>query len=357
MILAGIGIVFTRGRGVDAFETALREGWQPPEWRPVESSPGVEVPVYSVPDDMLRDRSILGKMRRTDRFSKMSVLAASDALMDSGIEISAGSHELGILLASGLGSHATAFRFLDEMITYGEAAPSPTLFSQSVQNAAASHVALHLQTHGPTMTLTQFHLSFHQAIVLASAWMQEGRCSRVLVGATEECGSVMEYVCSTRIRLARSGRIEPLRCGATPEAVPGEGSIFFLLTRDEPPRRYCELRAIDFPAAQGALAPSADLVLLDADGFTSDETSYLHAAGASPVAAYSPVFGSMMTGTAFHCAAAALMLRAQARIACPVTQNPHGLTFPVSSEPARLEEIQCLRFDCDGRRGVVRVRR
>jgi 3-oxoacyl-[acyl-carrier-protein] synthase II len=352
MILAGIGVLFARGRGVGALETALREGWRSPEWRPVANSADGKAPVYAVADDMLRDRAVLGNLRRADRFSKLSVLAASDAISDSGIEIARGGHDLGILLASGLGSHATAFRFLDEMLTYGEAATSPTLFSQSVQNAAASHVALHLGSHGPTMTLTQFHLSFHQGLLLASAWLQEGRCSRVLVGATEECGRVMEYVSHERIRFAGEGRIEPLRCAPAPEAVPGEGSVFFLFTRDEPPHRYGEIETIE-----SSTTDPADLVLLDADGLTEDESDYLLVAGASSVASYSPIFGSMMTGTALHCAAAALMVRDQVRFGCPATRNPHRLDVPVVTEPASLEEIQCIRFACDGERGTVRIRR
>jgi hypothetical protein len=201
------------------------------------------------------------------------------------------------------------------------------------------------------MTLTQFHFSFYQALLLAAAWMEEGRCSSVLVGATEECGAVMEYVCSARIRLARSGRIEPLRFG-TPGAVPGEGSVFFLLTREEPRRRYAELRV-----AGASRASRPDLVLVDADGLTSDEMSYRQIDAAVPVAAYSPLFGSMLTGTAFHCAAAALMLRDGERFACPVTENPHGLDFPVASEPLELREIECVRYDCGGERAAVRIHR
>lgn len=352
MNVAGVGIVFSRGRGLGAFEAALREGWQAPTLRAVPSVPGAAVPVHAVEDELLRDRAILGKMRRADRFTKMAVLAAADAVADAGLEVAPGSSDVGIVLASGLGSHATAFRFLDEMLEYGEAAPSPTLFSRSVQNAAASHIALHLGAHGPTMTLTQFHLSFHQALLLASAWMSEGRCSHVLVGATEECGAVMEYVCRERIRLAPGGRIEPLRFGAQPEAVPGEGSVFFVLARDAASRCYGKLEVPRVPSVD-----EADLVLVDADGLTEDETPYQAVDRVRPVAAYSPVYGSMMTGTAFHCAAAMVMLRNQVRFALPATENPHGLTVPLVSEPADLRSIECIRHGCGDQVGVVRISR
>lgn len=352
MNVAGIGVVCSRGRGLDAFATALREGWRAPAWRTVASLPGAEVPVHAVDDELLRDRAILGAMRRADRFTKMAVLAAADAVTDAGLAVAPGSSDVGIVLASGLGPHATGFRFLDEMLEYGEAAPSPTLFSRSVQNAAASHVALHLGAHGPTVTLTQFHFSFHQALLLASAWLSEGRCAQVLVGATEECGAVLEYVCRERIRLAPGGRIEPLRFAAEPAAVPGEGSVFFVLTRERTSRCYGELEVAQVPSVD-----EADLLLVDADGLTEDETSYQAVDRARPVAAYSPVYGSMMTGTAFHCAAALIMLRDQVRFASPATENPHGLTAPRQSAPAALRTIACIRHGCDDEVGVVRIRR
>ncbi|MBM4243702.1 MAG: hypothetical protein FJ148_07800 [Deltaproteobacteria bacterium] len=352
MNVAGIGIVFSRGRGLDALAAALREGWRAPTWRAVASLPGAEVPVHAVDDALLRDRAILGQMRRADRFTKMAVLAAADAVVDAGLAVAPGSTDVGIVVASGLGSHATAFRFLDEMLEFGEAAPSPTLFSRSVQNAAASHIALHLGAHGPTTTLTQFHLSFHQALLVASAWLSEGRCSHVLVGAAEECGAVMEYVCRERIRLAPDGRIEPLRFGAAPEAVPGEGSVFFVLARDRASRCYGTLEVAPAPSLD-----AADLVLVDSDGLTEDETPYRAVAGARAVAAYSPVYGSMMTGTAFHCAAALLMLRDRLRFAVPVTENPHRLTVPLLPEPSDPVRIECIRHGCGEQVGSVRISR
>ena len=45
-------------------------------------------------------RADLKKMRRADRFTKMAVLAAWDAVKDSGIDIDGGRAGLGILLAT-----------------------------------------------------------------------------------------------------------------------------------------------------------------------------------------------------------------------------------------------------------------
>ncbi len=314
------------------------------------------MPVYSVEEETLKDKAILRKLRRADRFSKMAVLAACDAVKDGGIALEEGGTSLGIILASAFGPQVTAFRFLDEIIDYGDSNVSPTLFSHSVHNAAASYVAAALGNRGPTLTVTQFGLSFHQALVLGRAWIQEGRCENVLVGSVEELGTVMEFICGQKLRIAEDGRIRPFECSPTPGAVPGEGSVFLLLSGDEGPKRYCGIRGVSFDDESAGSSP--DLCILDADGMSEDETGYRQIAGGdATIAGYSPLFGSMMTGSAFHCAAAALMLMNQTRYGCPVQDNPHRMRLCTSTEPSELEEIHCVKDSCTRGRVVIALER
>jgi len=356
MNLAGIGVVFARGRGIEALEQALREGWSPPSRREVTSSSGKTMPVYSVEENTIKDRAVLQKMRRADRFSKMAVLAAFDAVKDSGIAIGEGEASLGIILATAFGPQVTGFRFLDEIIDYGDSSVSPTLFSHSVHNAAASYVASVLGNRGPTLTVTQFGFSFQQALILARAWIQEGRCENVLVGSVEECGTVMEFICSQKLKMTEDGRIRPFEFSPSPSAVPGEGSVFLLLSGGDGPRRYCELRGVFLERESSETDP--DLRILDADGMSGDETCYREVAGQDVmIAGYSPLFGSMMTGSAFHCASAALMLMNQTRYACPVQDNPHGVKLCTSTEKQEVEEIQCIKYSCTREVAVIDLRR
>lgn len=314
------------------------------------------MPVYSVAEETIKDKAVLKKLRRADRFSKMAVLAAWDAARDGGVAIEGETASLGIIVATAFGAQVTAFRFLDEIIDYGEAHVSPTLFSNSVHNAAASYVASALNNRGPTLTVTQFGFSFHQALILARAWIQEGRCERVLVGGVEEWGAVMEFICRRRLAIAKDGRISPFACSPSPLAVPGEGSAFLLLSGEEESRRYCEIGGVFLDAESSEAAP--DLRILDADGMSDDETCYRESAGREVmVAGYSPLFGSMMTGSAFHCASAALMLMNQTRYACPVQDNPHGLRLCTSTEKQRIEEIQCVKYSCTGESAVIDLSR
>ena len=157
MNVLGIGIIFTGGRGIERYEDALKRDWQ----RPGESDvPRIQkrLPVYAVAEEILVDRLLLKKMRRADKLSKMAVLAAADALQDSGVE-SAG-NRMGIILSTAFGAHQTTFDFLDTIIDYGDAQVSPTIFSNSVHNAAASYIASALDITGPTLTVTRFSFPF-----------------------------------------------------------------------------------------------------------------------------------------------------------------------------------------------------
>ena len=232
MNIAGIGMVSARGRGIAALEHALEQGWIPPVEVDVKGLPSGRLPVYAVPQEILADKTVLAKARRADRFTRMAVLAASDALQESGLGATVDKSRLGIIVATALGPHATTFSFLDGILDFGDAAVSPTAFSHSVHNAAASYIAMTLEARGPTLTVTHFHFAFHQAVLLAQTWLDDGRCDAVLVGTVDELGAVMQNVCGRMAKVASDGHIKPFGFSAAPESVPGEGSAFFLLTRD-----------------------------------------------------------------------------------------------------------------------------
>ena len=168
MNILGIGIIFTRGSGVACFEKALNEGWQEPAGWGVSPVEGKKFPAYQVVLETVTDRALLKKMRRSDRLSKIAMLAASDALRSSEIE-AVDKKGLGIIVATAFGSHVTTFNFLDEILDYSEANVSPIIFSNSVHNAPASYISSALDIQGPTLTVTQFYFSFQYALQLAQA--------------------------------------------------------------------------------------------------------------------------------------------------------------------------------------------
>jgi len=246
MKILGAGLVCARGRGREA----ISKDWKPPEFVEVPFQEEL-FPVYAVAAETLKDRSVLGGMRRADRFSKMAVLAAHDAMDGSEIE---NPERVGIIFATAFGPHNTTFRFQDDILDYGDGGVSPTIFSNSVHNAAVSYISRALEIKGPTWTVTGFNQPFEQAVQLAQAWLDEGRCDQVLLGAGDECGTVMEYICSEKLPIASDGKV-------TENAfVPGEGMAFFLVDGDGGGRQ------LEIPGKS-----------------------------------YAPLFGNMLTGAALDC--------------------------------------------------------
>jgi 3-oxoacyl-[acyl-carrier-protein] synthase II len=327
MYIRGIGLIFAGGRGIERFAGALSEPWH---------GPGGAFRV-----DM---GGISGgrKLRRADRLGKMAVLAAADAIENSGIE-GARTGRVGVIVATALGPHVTTFRFLDDIIEHGEGSVSPTTFSNSVHNAAASYISEALDIQGPTLSVTQFFHSFEYALQLALLWLNEKRCDHVLVGAADEYGDVLGYVCDTKLTSAPDGRIRPFDLHPTCQS-PGEGAVFFLIGDRPGEKAFCKVRGVYLgrEAHEGR-----DLNIISTDGLLPDESAYAACLSPSiPTAAYSPIFGSMMVGSAFNCAAGALMLRDRIVFANPVMDNPHGLRLVERTAPADIEIIACARYNC-----------
>ncbi len=349
MNILGIGTVCAAGVGIGAFENALRAGWQQPAAVEAKHIPGGSCPVYQVNLEAAADKTLLKKIRRSDKLSKMAVLAAAEAVRDGGMADRA---ELGVIVATAFGAHVTTFGFLDDILDYGDAAVSPTTFSNSVHNAAASYVASSLDIKGPTLTVTQFRFSFQAALQLAETWLDQKRCAHVLVGAVDQYGDVLGYVCDRKLLTAKDGRIKPFTFKPTCQ-VPGEGAAFFLLGAKPAERAYCSVKVTCIGDGE-VMMPPADIAVIDADGMLADESAYLSCLSPDvPTTAYSPLFGSMMTGSSFNVAAAALMLKHQMHYAAPVRSNPRGLRLLAETGQAQVEAVRCVGCNCYSEKAVL----
>ncbi|MEI6645540.1 MAG: beta-ketoacyl synthase chain length factor [bacterium] len=209
MRLAGVGAVCAGGSGVDALKLYLQAPDAP---KPMPMGNKELLPVLQVPTEVFKN-PLLSPVRRADRFSKMTLLAALEAWQGAEPDL----NRVGIIVASACGPHATVFKFVNDLLDFGESKSSPTVFSQSVHAAAASMIASTIQSHGPVINLADLDFPFESSLTLADAWLKEGRCDVVLVGATEELSDVYVHAIS---RLWGD------------RFVPGEGSFFFRLERD-----------------------------------------------------------------------------------------------------------------------------
>ncbi len=130
-----------------------------------------------------KDEKIKG-LRRADQFVKMAVSASGKACIGS--EFAKEDTKISIIIATLFGPHATTFKFLDNILDYSDKGASPTVFSHSVHNAAASYIAAALGIMGQSLTITSFMDPLKQALILADAWLECGQAAKVLVCYAEE---------------------------------------------------------------------------------------------------------------------------------------------------------------------------
>ncbi len=308
--IRGIGAVGAFGCGVEALGTALGVG----SVAPTETTFDLGGVAHRVPAFLADPAPLSGFLptratRRVDRFSRLALLGAQLALEDAGRpEIPPG--RLGVVVCSGYGAAETTFRFLDSILDDGDGCASPTRFSNSVHNAAAAHISVLLGLTGPSLTVSQFELSFASGLLTASQWLAEHRVDAVLCGGVDEFGGVLGYCWERFFGLTPGTTPDPLAFDRQ-TAVPGEGTAFFLLAQDDGSGRHDTVERVTLGRATAPLlSPEpGHLTVLGADGHRATAARYRAALppGAS-ARAFAPCYGSFPTAQALDLAATCLTL-------------------------------------------------
>ncbi|MCK5679398.1 beta-ketoacyl synthase chain length factor [bacterium] len=226
LAINGIGPVGAFGAGMEKWHSALNGNIDvTPETTIIKTRDGVyNLPIFRASSKSLANFVKSRKLRRLDNFSRLALLGAALAAEDA--EPTIMGPRTGLIVASAHGATATTFAFLDSVINDGDALASPTLFSNSVHNAAASHIAEHFQITGPNLSLTQGADSLAMALLTAAQWLESNRIDTILCGIVDCYCDVLGY-CWQSYQQQCNPENPPRTYG------PGEGSLFFQLSRAE----------------------------------------------------------------------------------------------------------------------------
>ena len=355
----GIGIAGGAGCGVDQLRQTMVSRENAPQLVALKAdNADLEIPVFLCDTAAIEKFTSKRALRRVDHFSKMAVLASYLALEDADRQPQDFQH-MAVVVASGYGSTRTTFSFLDSVFKDGDACASPTMFSNSVHNAAAAHISIFLKARGPSLTISQFEMSVPSALLTACRWLQDKQVDAVLFGGVDEYCSVLGYSWQRFFGRAPDTGMNPLEFN-NQSAIAGEGAAFFLLTRDEgetPP--YAYVSDIQFGCARnsGPHIPDDSFLILGADGH---RTAGVHYEGLIPApwqtAVYTPLYGSFPTGPAFDMAIAAISIREGKIFAAPkmAGENP-GLNITGEEKSLDSKPVTCLKFGCDGEYGMINL--
>jgi nodulation protein E len=190
--ITGLGAICALGRNVEEFARALAEGR--PGFGPIESADrsqlrfqhGAEVKGYShTPyfEDRVADF--------IDRFAQFAVIAAREAVTDSGVEWTPELREsAAIITGSCVGGQSTEDIGFQDIYKLGRNRVHPLTIPKTMANAGASHISMEFGIVGPSFTLSTACSSAAHAIGQAFWMVRSGAADLAITGGSEAPFSV-----------------------------------------------------------------------------------------------------------------------------------------------------------------------
>ncbi len=123
--------------------------------------------------------------RRMDRFSQLSIVAARQAVEQSGLDIAAEPTRVGTLIATGMGGMETFEAGTEAMLNGGPRRVSPFFVPMMLANMASGNVAIDLGTKGPNYAPVSACAASGHAIGEGTLMIRNGLADAMVVGGGE----------------------------------------------------------------------------------------------------------------------------------------------------------------------------
>jgi 3-oxoacyl-[acyl-carrier-protein] synthase II len=233
--ITGLGMVTPAGIGAAA------------SWQTVCDADGTAAAPDPVLDGLRTDFSarvpgfdadkLLGRRKawRLDRCTQLAIVAAGEALADSGLDVAAwDGARVGVVIGSGIGGAATWEAQHKTLLDHGPGRVSAMLIPMLAVNMVAGYIAMEYGARGPNLVVATACASGASAIGVARDLLRSGACDIVLTGGAEAC-LIPSIVSGFAQMGALSKRREDPRTGSRPfdaerdGFVPGEGAAILVL--------------------------------------------------------------------------------------------------------------------------------
>jgi nodulation protein E len=132
-----------------------------------------------------------GKDAYIDRFAQFSVVAAREALRNSGLELTPELCERSaIVCGSAVGGQAAIEAGFQDLWVEGRGRVHPLTIPKTMSNAGASHIAMDMGMSGPTYTVSTACSSANHAIGQAFRLVRDGEAEAAMTGGSEAMFSI-----------------------------------------------------------------------------------------------------------------------------------------------------------------------
>ena len=187
VVVTGIGVISSAGRTREEFLASLRTGKsgisaiENIDMLDVRFRNGGEIKGYNALDYFVpKDADMM------DRFAQLAVVAAREAVNQSGLEWTPNLKETAaIITGSCIGGQATEDQGFWDVYKMGKARVHPMTIPKTMANAGASGISLEFGITGPAFTIATACASSAHAIGLAFQMVRGGVCDFAITGGSE----------------------------------------------------------------------------------------------------------------------------------------------------------------------------
>lgn len=238
--------------------------------------------------------------KRIDRFSQFTMVAATDAIKDSGIDSLENKSRIGVVIGSGIGGLTTISDAMERLVLKGPDRVSPMTIPKLMLNAGGGNVAIAFGFRGPNYAVATACASATNAMGNALAHIRDGISDVVVTGGTEAAITRMGISAFQNMK-ALSRRNDNPAAASRPFDLDRDGFVFSegagILVFEELEHAKarganiyaevvgfgttCDAGHITSPDPQGTGAAGAMQAALDDAGVSGDVIDYINAHGTS----------------------------------------------------------------------------
>lgn len=186
VVVTGLGVVSPVGVGVESFWRALTSGTSGIELITHFDTTGYSTRfagmVYDFDPSEILDKK---EARRMSRFIQFAIVAAHEAITDSGIEIDDPDGRVGVIFGSGIGGLEIMEEQHSKLEESGPHRVSPFLVPMMITDMAAGQVSMRFGAHGINYCPVSACATGNHAIGEAAEAIRSGRADVVIAGSSD----------------------------------------------------------------------------------------------------------------------------------------------------------------------------
>jgi 3-oxoacyl-[acyl-carrier-protein] synthase II len=303
VVITGLGAVTPIGNDVPTFWRALLAGQSGAG--PITSYDASEQDVQIAaevkdfdPADHL-DRRLI---KRTDRFTQLVLVAAHEAVAQSGLDFerNGDNRDVGIIVGTGIGGIGTLMENMAVMQERGPRRVSALMIPMMMPNAGAGHIAIRYGLHGIAMSVASACATGNNAIGESAEHIRRGSAEVMICGGGESVMHPLSAAALSNMGAVSRRNDDPQRASRPFDAdrdgfVIGEGAAILVLESLEHAQKRdahilaeivgygssCDAFHITAPDEQGAGSVMSMVSALQDAGLGPEDIDYINAHGTS----------------------------------------------------------------------------